>query len=134
MSEINRGIPEGVTQKATIINFEAAKGRRLEAETRQAKWIQERTQKQPLTDVEAATPGSAPVTSEAYQSPQSGRRVEFTKKEGEVRENRLPAENTNNIIDIQKARETRFLNEQPDSGVLPESNTFNPLYVKQRPG
>jgi CRISPR/Cas system type I-B associated protein Csh2 (Cas7 group RAMP superfamily) len=25
MSEINRGIPEGVTHKATVINFEAAK-------------------------------------------------------------------------------------------------------------
>jgi hypothetical protein len=29
MSEINREIPEGVTQKATIIDFEAARGNAL---------------------------------------------------------------------------------------------------------
>jgi hypothetical protein len=41
MSEINRGMPEGLPPKATVINFEAAKGRRLEEKIKQAKWIQE---------------------------------------------------------------------------------------------
>jgi hypothetical protein len=112
MSEINRGIPEGVTQKATIINFEAAKGKRLEEKNRQTQWVQERTQKQPVTEVDAATPASSSVTSEVYQFPYSGRRVEFSGKEGEAGENRLPAENTHTVIDLQKARENRFLNEQ----------------------
>jgi hypothetical protein len=36
MPEINRGIPEGVTQKVTINNFEVAKGKRFEETNWQA--------------------------------------------------------------------------------------------------
>jgi hypothetical protein len=124
MSEINRGIPEGVTQKATIINFEAAKAKRIEEKTRQSHWIQERTQKKPVTRINASTPAPSPVTTEAYQSAQSGRRVEFTGEEGDARENRPPNENTYMVIDIQKARVNRLLKEQSNLGVFPESNTF----------
>ena len=38
-SEFNRGMPEGVTPKATIINFEAAKEKRLEEKKQTGKWV-----------------------------------------------------------------------------------------------
>jgi hypothetical protein len=116
MSEMNRGIPEGVTHKGTIIHFEAAKEKRREEKNRQTQWIQERTPKYPFTGVDAAAPASSPFPSEAYPIPQSGGRVAFTRNEGEAGENRLPAENTHTVIDFQKARENRFLNVS-DTGV-----------------
>jgi hypothetical protein len=132
MSEINREIPKGQAPKATIINFEAAKAKRIEEKTRHARWIQERTQNQPLTRIDATTPAPSPVTTETYQSAQSGRRVEFTGEEGDARENRPPNENTYMVIDIQKARVNRLLKEQSNLGVFPESNTFTALFLKPR--
>ena len=129
MSEITRGIPEEAQGKAKIIDFEAAKGKRLEEKTRHAQWIQERTQKQPFTEGEAANPVSFQFTTEADQPRQKGRRVTT---EGEAGENRPPAENTHMVIDFQKAREKRLLNEQTDAGVSPESDTFPPDF-KPRP-
>ena len=108
MSEINREIPEGQISQATIINFEAAKAKRIEEKTRQSHWIQERAQNQPLTRIDATTPAPSPVTTEVYQSAQSGRRVEFTGEEGDTRENRPPNENTYMVIDIQKRGKTGF--------------------------
>jgi hypothetical protein len=108
MSEITRGIPEGVTPTAKGINFEAAKEKRLE-----------RTKKQALTGVDAVrtafTPLSTEVPTEANQPPQSGRRVEFSSSAGKTGESRPLAENTHTVIDLQKARENRLLNE-PDTG------------------
>ncbi len=132
MSEINRGIPEGQTPKATIINFEAAKAKRIKEKTRQSHWIQERAQNQPLTRIDAATPAPSPVTTEAYQSAQSGRRVEFTGEEGDARENRLPADTHKTVIDFQKARENRLVDD-PDTGARPETQTFTPDEAKPRP-
>jgi hypothetical protein len=125
MSEINRGVPESVQQNAKIIDFEAARGKRLEEKTRHAQWIQERTQKQPFTDGEAAPSASFQFTTEADQPPQKGRQVAFTANEGKAGENRPSAENTHLVIDFQKAREKRLLNEQSD--------TFTPPDFKPRP-
>lgn len=123
MSEVNRRIPEGVTHKGTIIHFAAAKEKRREEKNRQTQWIQERTPKHPFTGVDAAAPASSPFPSEAYPIPQSGGRVAFTRNEREAGENRLPVENTSTVIDFQKARENRILNEQVDTGVSLEPNT-----------
>jgi hypothetical protein len=53
MSKIIRGIPEGATQKTTIINFEAVKGECLEEKNRQAQWIQERQEQSSIKPVDA---------------------------------------------------------------------------------
>jgi hypothetical protein len=120
-----RGIPEGVTPTAKVINFEAAKEKRLE-----------RTQEQALTGVDAVrtafTPLSTEVPTEANQPPQSGRRVEFSSSAGKTGERRPLAENTHTVIDLQKARENRLLNE-PDTGVRPETHIFTPSEGKPRP-
>ena len=58
MSEINRGIPEGVTQKATIINFEAAKGKRSGEKYRQAEWLRERGKRSTVKPVDGNTPAN----------------------------------------------------------------------------
>ena len=56
MSEINRGIPEGVTHKATVINFEAAKEKHLAEKNRQAQWLQERGEQPVLKPVDVHSP------------------------------------------------------------------------------
>jgi hypothetical protein len=137
MSEINRGIPEGVTQRAPIIDFEAAKGKRLEAETRQAQWIQERTQQQAVPGVAGDRPAGTPIHTEvppeADQPPQGGRRVEFsTPTEGQAGENRPLAESTHIVIDFQKAREDGLVTDQANTGILPESNKFTQSDVLPR--
>jgi hypothetical protein len=118
MSEINRGISEGVTPTAKVINFEAAKGRRLEY-----------TQKQALKGIDtvrsAITPISTEVFTEANQPPQSGRRVAVSASTGRAGEIRPPAESTNIVVDLQKARENRILNKL-NTGVTPETHTFTP--------
>jgi hypothetical protein len=104
MSEINRGIPEGGTPTAKVIDFEAAKGKRLE-----------RTQKQAITGFDAVrtdvTPIFTEVPAESNQPPQGGRRVEFSASTGKAGEIRPLAENTYTVIDLQKARENRLLND-----------------------
>jgi hypothetical protein len=110
MSEINRGIPEDVTQKTTIIDFAVAKGKRLEAEARHAKW-QKRIQKYSLAGVEASrtaiTSISPEIPTEANKPSPSGRRVEFSAPAGETGEIRPLAESACTIIDLQKARKNR---------------------------
>jgi hypothetical protein len=64
MSEINRGMPEGLPPKATVINFEVAKATRLEAKNRHAQWIQERTQPPIRNRIAEASPGTAPALPE----------------------------------------------------------------------
>jgi len=77
MSEINKRIPETVTQQAKIIDFEAARGRRFE-----------RTPKQALTGVDrsrtAFTPISTEIPTEANQAPQDGKRVELSSSAGKT--------------------------------------------------
>lgn len=97
-------MPEGQTPKATIINFEVAKEKRLEEKNRQAQWIQERTQQPPRNGVDAAIPVSSQLLSESTQKPQFERREEFNAIEGEARENSASAEITNNVYNLQKAR------------------------------
>jgi hypothetical protein len=111
MSEINRGIPEGVTQKATIIDFEAAKGKRLEEENRHANWLQERGQ-QPVKPVDANSPAFPQVYSERGQKAYSEKNLEITRAETHTGQIQPPAEIKNNIIDFQTAREKRRLGEQ----------------------
>ena len=118
MSEINKRIPETVTQQAKVIDFEAARGRRFE-----------RTQKQALTGVDrsrtAFTPISTEVPTEANQPPQDGKRVELSSSAGKTGESRPLAENTHTVIDFQKARENRLVGctmvllRHPCAGVLP---------------
>ena len=124
-SEINKGIPETVTQQAKVIDFEAARGRRFE-----------RTQKQALTGVDrsrtAFTPISTEVPTEANQPPQDGKRVELSSSAGKTGEIRPLAENTHTVIDFQKARENRLVDD-PDTGAIPETHTFTPHEVKPRP-
>jgi hypothetical protein len=102
MSEINKRIPETVTQQAKAIDFKAARGKRFE-----------RTQKQALTGVDrsrtAFTPISTEVPTEANQPPQNGKRVELSSSAGKTGEIRPLAENTHTVIDFQKARENRLV-------------------------
>jgi superfamily I DNA and RNA helicase len=104
MSGINRGIPEGITQKATIIDFEAAKGKRLKRETSHAKKVE--------AAHTAFTPLSPEIPTEADQSPQCRRRVKLSASSGKPGKIRPLAESTHTIIDLQKARINRILNEQ----------------------
>jgi hypothetical protein len=117
MSEINRGISEGVRPTGKVIDFEAAKEK-----------YRERTQKQALTGVDgfrtAFTPLSTEIPTEANQPPQSGRRVELSSSPRTTGESRPLAENTHTVIDLQKARENRILNQQVDTGVSLEPNTI----------
>ena len=116
MSEINKRIPETVTQQAKVIDFEAARGRRFE-----------RTQKQALTGVDrsrtAFTPISAEVPTEANQPPQDGKRVELSSSARKTGEIRPLAENTHTVIDFQKARENRLVDDL-DTGAIPETHTL----------
>jgi hypothetical protein len=136
MSEINRGIPESVTQRAPVIDLEAAKGKRLEAKTRQAQWIQERTQQQAVPEVAGDRPAGTPINTEvppeAGKPPQGGRQVEFSTPTRQAGENRPLAESTHTIIDFQKAREDRLVTEQTNTAVLPESNKFTQSDVRPR--
>ena len=70
MSKIIRGIPEDVTQKATIINFEAVKGEYLEEKNRQAQWIQERREQSALKPVDAHSPAITYAFSQLKKKPQ----------------------------------------------------------------
>jgi hypothetical protein len=115
MSEINRGMPEDVTQKTTIIDFDVTKGKRLEAEARHEK-RQERIQKYPHAGVEASRTASTSISpeipTEANKPSPSGRRVEFSASSGKTGEIRPLAESTHTIIDLQKARENRPVGEK----------------------
>ena len=75
---------EGITPKAKIINFEAAKGN-----------LYEQT--------------SSQLPTEAGQSPQGEKRDEFSAPEGETRGIQYPAEIKNNVIDFNAAREKRLI-------------------------
>src|SRR5918999_1321195 len=133
MSEIYRGMPEGVKPTATVINFEAAKGKRLEEKNRQAQWIQERTQKQPLSGVDAAIPVSSQLPTESIHTPKRENKDEFPKNDGETGENRNPADFKNTVIDFQKARENRLINQQENSPVNSENTKDIPSFLKPRP-
>ena len=121
MSEITRGIPEGVAPTAKVINFEATEGRRFEF-----------TQKQSLTRVDAVRPATTPISTEIFteanQPPQDGKRVEFSAPTGKAGEIRPLAENTHTVIDSQKARENRILNE-PDTGVSEYITPHRGIYL-----
>src|SRR5687767_7529534 len=112
MSEINRGMPEGLPPKATVINFEAAKGRRLEEKIKQAKWIQERTQAPIAHRPEGIALGASQSRTEAIQTPHPKQDEFNAESENEGRENRYSANTQNNVIDLDKAREKRFLIQQ----------------------
>jgi hypothetical protein len=115
MSEINRGMPEGVTQKTTIIDLDVAKGKRLESEAGHAKW-QERIQKYSLAGVEASrtaiTSISPEIPTEANKPSPSGRRVEFSASAGKTGKIRPLAESTHTIIELQTARENRSVDKK----------------------
>ena len=119
MLEINRGIPEGVTQKAGIIDFEAAKGKRLEEKNRHANWLQERGQ-QPVKPVDANSPAFPQVYSERGQKPYSEKNLEITPVETHTGQIQPPAEIKNNVINFQAARENRFIK----AGEIQESTPF----------
>jgi hypothetical protein len=70
MSKIIRGIPEGATQKTTIINFEAVKGECLEEKNRQAQWIQERQEQSSIKPVDAHSPAITCTFSQLEKKPQ----------------------------------------------------------------
>jgi hypothetical protein len=111
ISEINRGIPEGVTQKARIIDFEAAKGKHLEEKNRRAQWLQERGQ-HPVKPVESNTPTLPQAFIERDQKPHPDKQRKFNPVETHTGQIQPPAEIKNNVIDFQTAREKRRLGEQ----------------------
>jgi hypothetical protein len=96
MSEINRGIPEGVTQKARIIDFEAAKGKRLEEKSTQTDWLK---------------PDRTP-----YLENQNG----ITPVKTRIGEIPPDADNKGTVIDFQTAREKRLIK----AGDIQESTPF----------
>jgi hypothetical protein len=130
MSEINRGIPEGVTQKATIIDFEAAKGRRLEEKNRQAAWLQEREKRSTVKPVDANSP---PITNDFDKpetKPRFEKQSEIIPPEPQTGEIQTPAETTNTIIDFQTAREDRLVSKQEESPVTTENTDDIPSFLK----
>jgi hypothetical protein len=127
MSEINRGIPENVKPTATIINFEAAKGKLLEEKTKQAQRIQERTQKPQTNRVETDIPAFTQLPPEGNHQSQ---RIEFITQAGESGENKHPAERQNTLIDFTQAREKRQVNQQGNSPVTAENTNDIPSFLK----
>jgi hypothetical protein len=130
MSEINRGIPEGVTQKATIINFEAAKGRRLEEKNKQAQWLQERGKQSTAQPVDATSPSITNDFDKLETKPRVETQGEIIPPESQTGEIQPPAETTNTIIDFQKAREDRLVNKQEESPVKPVNTADIPSFLK----
>jgi hypothetical protein len=121
MSEINRDMPEGLPPKAMVINFEAAKGRRLEEKIKPAKWIQERIQSSIAIRSEGTSLDASQSATEAIQTTQPAKQGEFSAElANEGRKNRYPSDPQNNIIDFDKWKEKRLLIQQ-------EVSTDNPV-------
>jgi len=123
MSEITRGVPEEVQGRAKIIDFEAAKGKRLEEKNRQAQWLQER-EKQTIKPVDATSPAFPHAIIERDQKPHPEQQRGIIPAETHKGERQPPAEIPNPIIDFQTARENRRINQQEDYPVNSETPTF----------
>ena|SRR5688572_7410109 len=131
MSEINRGIPEGVTQKATIIDFEAAKGKRIEENNRQTQWLQERREQQPaIKPVETHSPANTNAFSQLETKPHLEKKDEIITPKAQIGEIQPPAETTNTLIDFQTARENRLVSQQEESPVKAENTADIPSFLK----
>jgi hypothetical protein len=117
MSEINQGIPEGVTQKATIINFEAAKGKRSGEKNRQAKWLRERGKRSTVKPVDGNTPANTNDFDKLEAKPRFEKQGEIIPPESQTGEIQPPAETTNTIINFQTARENWLVNQPEESQV-----------------
>src|SRR5687768_11058770 len=122
MSEINWGIPESVTQKATIVDFEAAKGKRLEENNRQTQRLQERREQQPaIKPVETHSPANTNTFSQLETKPHPEKQGGIIPPETQTGEIQPPAETTNTIFNFQKARENRVVSQQEESPVNTEN-------------
>jgi hypothetical protein len=130
MSEINQGIPEGVTQKATIINFEAAKGKRSGEKNRQAEWLRERGKRSTVKPVDGNTPANTNDFDKLETKPRLEKQGEIIPPEPQTGEVQSPAENTNTIIDFQTARENRLVNQPDESPVTTENTADIPSFLK----
>src|SRR5688572_3593096 len=95
MSEINRGIPEGVTQKATVINFEAAKEKHLVEKNRQAQWLQECGEQPIFKPVDVHSPVIARDVNKFEPKPDPEKQGRIILPEPQTGEILSPAENTN---------------------------------------
>ena len=112
MSEINRGIPEGVTHKATVINFEAAKEKRFAEKNRYTQWLQDRREQPVFKPVDIQSPVITRDVNTLEPKPDPEKQGRIIPPDPQTGEIPPPAESTNNIIDFQAWRENRLVNHQ----------------------
>jgi hypothetical protein len=130
MSEINQGIPEGVTQKATIINFEAAKGKRSGEKNRQEEWLRERGKRSTVKPVDGNTPANTNDFDKLETKPRLEKQGGIIPPESQTGEIQPSAETTNTIIDFQKAQEDRLVRQPEESPITTENTADIPSFLK----